>query len=165
MGQRGEDYEIWLEGLDRSQYQKLNDNLETKTVVIGGGITGIVTAYFLAKAGQEVVLVEKGRLGEWTTDCTTGFLTQSIDTSYSDLIFMFGRSQAIEVAQSHRVAIDLIEKISKEENISCDFKRVPNFVVARSKKESRQLKFEAKIMESLGLEAKYFESNDIGVLN
>ncbi|MFD1809201.1 FAD-dependent oxidoreductase [Gemmobacter lanyuensis] len=31
-------------------------------VVIGGGVIGVMTAWFLAEAGQRVVLCEKGRI-------------------------------------------------------------------------------------------------------
>jgi D-amino-acid dehydrogenase len=30
-----------------------------KTLVLGGGVVGVTTAYFLAKAGHEVTLVEE----------------------------------------------------------------------------------------------------------
>lgn len=35
---------------------------QADVVVIGGGIAGVMTAWFLAKAGQKVVLCEKGRI-------------------------------------------------------------------------------------------------------
>ena len=35
---------------------------EAEVVIIGGGIIGTSTAYFLAKAGVKVVLCEKGRI-------------------------------------------------------------------------------------------------------
>src|ERR671922_72468 len=46
-----------------------------KTLVLGGGIVGVTTAYFLAKAGHEVTLVEeKGALGLEATAGNAGII-------------------------------------------------------------------------------------------
>lgn len=46
-----------------------------KSVVIGGGIIGLSTAYFLAKNGAEVVLLEKNKLGQGCSFANAGWLT------------------------------------------------------------------------------------------
>ena len=40
-------------------YQKLTSNLETDVAIVGGGPSGLVAGYFLAKAGRKVVLYER----------------------------------------------------------------------------------------------------------
>lgn len=40
-------------------YQKLTDHLETDVAIVGGGPSGLVAGYFLAKAGRKVVLFER----------------------------------------------------------------------------------------------------------
>jgi len=47
----------------------------TDVVVIGGGIAGAAAAYYLAKAGAKVTLVEKGIIAEGTGGCSGGALT------------------------------------------------------------------------------------------
>ncbi|WP_163009130.1 FAD-dependent oxidoreductase, partial [Pseudomonas viridiflava] len=36
---------------------------QADVVVIGGGIIGVFTAYYLARRGMKVALIEKGRIG------------------------------------------------------------------------------------------------------
>ena len=43
-----------------------------KVVVIGGGIQGCATAFFLAKRGQNVTLIEKDRIGRHASGVNAG---------------------------------------------------------------------------------------------
>ena len=45
-------------------------------VVIGGGVIGVMTAYFLARAGQSAVLVEKGRIAGEQSSRNWGWIRQ-----------------------------------------------------------------------------------------
>ena len=46
------------------------------TVIIGGGVMGVMTAWFLAKAGQKVVLCEKGRVAGEQSSRNWGWVRQ-----------------------------------------------------------------------------------------
>jgi glycine/D-amino acid oxidase-like deaminating enzyme len=141
----------WFAGLERLHFDDLEVSTTADVCIIGGGITGILTAYLLAKAGKDVVLLEKGYIGEGATGDTTAFITQVIDTNLQDLQSTFGAIKAKKIIQSHRSAIDLIEKIATDEGIACDFVRVPNYIYAAESKEREDLDAELEAGNRLGL--------------
>jgi glycine/D-amino acid oxidase-like deaminating enzyme len=123
-------------------------------VIIGGGIAGISTAYLLAKAGKKVIVLEKGNpTKDSVTAYTTAFLTRSLDTDFADLQKMYGDNDTKKILQSHEDAIDLIERIIKDENIDCDFTRTPNYSVALSESGGKTMKEEADVSNELGFKA------------
>ncbi|MCH8087666.1 MAG: FAD-binding oxidoreductase, partial [Chloroflexi bacterium] len=48
-------------------------------VIIGGGVSGLSSAYFLAKAGMDVVVVEKGAIGREASGRNGGSLSPRAD--------------------------------------------------------------------------------------
>src|SRR5512140_3384886 len=55
---------------------KDNGDSAADVIVIGGGIVGLSTAYFLAKRGVRVILLEKGRLAWEQSSRNWGFVRQ-----------------------------------------------------------------------------------------
>jgi glycine/D-amino acid oxidase-like deaminating enzyme len=52
------------------------NNMTTEILIIGGGITGISTAYFLTQAGHEVILLKRSNLASEASGLNAGTLWQ-----------------------------------------------------------------------------------------
>ena len=76
---------FWL--LGQTLYEnELQSDLKTAVCIVGGGLTGIYTAYLLAKSGVEVSVLEaKQGVGNNATTHSTGKLSVQHNTIYSKL--------------------------------------------------------------------------------
>ncbi len=158
--------EIWSKGIEKSAYPTLTTTLKTDVVIVGGGLAGILSAYLLAKEGKNVVVLEQNSVGSGATELTTAFLTQSIDTDFSDLIKVFGKEKAKRIVDSHQQAIDLIEKIATENNIECEFERVSNYSYANREEDIKDLEAEYNAAKELGLNVNLSQKpGDFGFIN
>jgi glycine/D-amino acid oxidase-like deaminating enzyme len=147
----------WDEDVKLPSFNPLEGDISTDVVIIGGGITGILSAYLLSKEGKKVVLIEKNSLATGATPLTTACTTQIIDTDLKDLIKIYGADDAEKILSSHGTAINTLEQIIRNENIECEFMRCPNFVFAKSAKEHEVLKEECGLAAQLGLKATFKE--------
>lgn len=74
-------FPFWLinDGL-LNTYPKLLQNKETNTVIIGGGISGALAAYYLTNAGIDCILVDGRTIGLGSTCASTSLLQYELDT-------------------------------------------------------------------------------------
>jgi glycine/D-amino acid oxidase-like deaminating enzyme/nitrite reductase/ring-hydroxylating ferredoxin subunit len=124
----GKNISYWIDSIEPIFFEKLNNNIEVDVAVIGGGISGITTAYLLSKEKLKVAVIEDGFIGSGETGRTTAHLVNALDDRYYELENIIGEEKTLLAAESHTEAINLIESIVKRENIECNFERVDGYL-------------------------------------
>ncbi|MFT3883302.1 MAG: FAD-dependent oxidoreductase [Gemmatales bacterium] len=144
-----------------AEFPPLQKNAHFDVLVIGGGNTGISTAYVMKEAGLRVGLIEKDRCGSVNTGHTSAHLTCITDLRLSKLLHKLGKDHAQAVMDAGVLAIDTVEANCAKESIECHFARVPGFLHAsltQTEEESKDLEADLKAAVELGIEAVYLQS-------
>lgn len=114
---------IWMAETKIRERQPLPGDLKAEAVVIGAGLAGILTAYYLKQAGVQAVVLEADRIGSGQTKNTTAKITSQHSLIYSRLVRVFGSDLARQYAQANEKAIKEYERLIWEKRIDCDFVR------------------------------------------
>jgi len=147
----GETIPYWIDSVQPLEFETLSKSIDADVLTIGGGISGLTTAYCLLKEGRKIVLVEDGLIGSGESGRTTAHLTCALDDRYYEIEKTFGEDGSRKAAESHTAAIDLIEKIVKEEEIDCEFERVYGYLFLHSTDTEEKLKKELEATQKAGL--------------
>lgn len=147
----------WIESVkqEKKDFNKLNNSESVDVCIIGGGLTGITTAYYLSKTNLKVVLLEKYKIGEHTSGNTTAKITSQHDLFYDYLIQSQGKEKAKQYLEANEEAIQNIEKIVKDEAIDCEFERQDSYVYTLKPEDILKIKKEVEAVNSLGFPAKF----------
>jgi glycine/D-amino acid oxidase-like deaminating enzyme/nitrite reductase/ring-hydroxylating ferredoxin subunit len=154
----GKNISPWIASIDPIKYNPLSENISADVVIVGGGISGISTAYFLASAGLRVAVVEDGFIGSGETGRTTAHLVNVLDDRYSELINLFGEEKTKLAAESHTEAINRIELVAQSENIDCSFERLSGYLFLHEKDNKTDLVKEFNSCAKAGLSAELVDS-------
>lgn len=152
---------IWRKSVAFQEREKLPGDRQVHTVVIGAGIAGILTAYFLQKRGMEVVVVEAKTIASGQTENTTAKITSQHGMIYEKLIRKVGSERARAYAQANEEAIRLYEKMIEKENIACHFQKLPAYLYSVHESAKEKLKKEAQSAAGLGIAASFVEGDRI----
>lgn len=128
-------------------------------VVIGAGMAGILTAYFLQKQGKKVLIVEAKTIAYGQTERTTAKITSQHGLKYAELIRNVGEEKAKLYAQANEQAIAQYARLVKELKIDCQFERVDAYLYSTIQEEV--LREEAKAAERLGIHAEFTTETEL----
>lgn len=155
-------HSIWKKEKETGRkFRTLEQNIETDICIIGGGITGISTAYYLAKEGKKVVVLEKDQIASKTSGGTTGKITSQHHLFYDYLIHSQNKEFAKLYLKANEKAIQNMENIVKNENIDCDFQRKSAYVWTQNLADLHRIQTEVEAVKSLGKNVKFREEIEI----
>ena len=97
---------IWTRTARLPRFKRLEGDLKTDVLVIGGGITGLLCAWMLKRAGADCAVVEAGRICGGTTGGTTGKITAQHGLIYRRLLREFGPEAARLYRQAQEAALE-----------------------------------------------------------
>jgi len=131
---------VWQESVDEYlPTNKIDSSKIYDVVIVGGGITGISTAYHLQKAGMNCLLLEAHELCFGTTGGTTAHINTLLDVPYSIIEKKFSKEKARLVAESVKEAVNTIRDTISKHNIDCDFKTTSATLFAKTDKQKDEL--------------------------
>lgn len=132
-------------------YPSLGTHHHCDVCVIGGGIAGLSVAYRLLEAGKSVVLIERESVGHGETGLTSAHLASALDDGFVYLKRLHGLDGLRLAIDSHRQAIDEIERIAAKEGIECEFKRVKGYLFLGPEETRQDLIDEFNVAEAAGM--------------
>jgi glycine/D-amino acid oxidase-like deaminating enzyme len=95
-------------------YKKLTQSITIDVAIIGGGISGALSAYYLTRAGVPCVLVDARTIGLGSTCASTSLLQYELDTPLHQLTEQIGEQKATKAYQLCGTAIYKLQQLMKE---------------------------------------------------
>ncbi len=145
---------IWQATAKLPTFPTLAGDRKTEVLIIGGGLAGILTAYFLQQKGVPYILVEKGRICGGTTGNTTAKITVQHGLIYHKILKSNGLDGARMYWRANQAAFEKYVELCRE--MDCDYEVRDNFIYARD--NSRKLEKELEALQAIGCKA-IFRSN------
>ena len=140
---------LWNETVTRPAFPTLESDTETDVLIIGGGIAGILTAYFLQQNDVPYVLVEKDRICGGTTGNTTAKITFQHGLCYHKMLQSSGLERADMYLQANRMAFGKYAALCRE--IDCGYEIKNNYVYATD--DRQKLEDEISALSKIGYNA------------
>lgn len=144
----------WTNAIHLSDYPRLDKDIQVDVVIVGGGITGITSAYLLANEGLKVAILEAGKVLNGTTGHTTAKITAQHDLIYDELIQYAGKPMTRLYYEANREALQFIQETVNKHQIDCDFTHQDACIYATTEEYARKLEKEAQAYEELCIEGK-----------
>lgn len=152
----------WPQTTSPFEPQPVPERLEHyDTLVVGGGMSGSLTAYQLVKDGKKVAVLDKRQFGTGSTSANTGLLQYSNDIMLFELIDQIGEQDAVRFYQMCLEAMDQLEAVATTIPGNADFIRRPSICYASVEDDVAKLQKEFAALTKHGFPCDYWDQSDV----
>jgi gamma-glutamylputrescine oxidase len=141
---------LWLDGVSRS-YPPLDGDVTADVAVVGAGIAGIATAYFLASTGANVVVLEARGVAEAASGRNAGFLLAGVAENFVAASRRYGERNALRIWRFTKRTQALVRSLVEEHAIDCSLRWNGSDQIAGDDEEWREIEESARLLSSEGV--------------
>lgn len=154
--QSGYPYSFIRYGLPHN-YPRLDRDINTDVLIIGGGISGALAAWYLCEAGIPTIVVDARTIGMGSTCASTSLLQYEIDVPLSELAEKIGEKNAATAYTLCYESISILEKICKQIKAPW-FDKKESLFMASYKKDVALINREFAARKALGFAVDYWDA-------
>ena len=141
-----QDKSYWLGADPYQPNPALKEDLEVDLCIIGGGFTGLSSAYYIKqkKPELEIALLEAEVVGYGASGRNGGFSMPLLGWNISYLVWAFGLERAKRAHHFMLSCVRRTKELVERENIDCDLEYNGLLVLARTPRQMRALEADYK---------------------
>lgn len=153
---------LWRESTQRlvKGRQTLNTDLQCDIAIIGGGYSGLWTAFYLKKFAPDcrIVILESNQIGFGASGRNGGWCSGFLPITLGELERSHGRDAAIEMYNESFRTLDEIETVITELQIDCDYHRGGTINGATNLVQKSRIDAEISEMRRFGFGEEHFRT-------
>ncbi|HEV8671337.1 MAG TPA: FAD-dependent oxidoreductase [Candidatus Limnocylindria bacterium] len=141
---------LWLDGEQRA-YPSLEGDAVADVAVVGAGIAGVATAYFLASTGAKVVVLEARGVAEAASGRNAGFLLAGVAENFVAASRRYGERNALRIWHFTKRTQALVRSIVAEHGIDCELRWSGSDQIPGDDAEWHEIESSARRLSSEGV--------------
>ena len=130
-----ENNSLWQEKERKFKINKVKNIItDSDILIIGGGITGLSTAYFLKDSKNSITIIDKDYIGNGITAKSTAKITFLQNIIYQTLENNFNKEVSKKYFEAQMEAIHFIKEIVAKEKIKCHLEETKAIIFTKEDK-------------------------------
>lgn len=141
-------------------YPKLRNSTHADVVILGGGISGALLAYYLSEENISCIVLDKRTIGLGSTCASTSLLQYELDVPLFKLIKLRGEKQAVRAYHLCKDAITTLKEIARQVGLS-DFEFRNSLYFSARRRDVHFLKKEFLARKKYGFQVEWLDENEL----
>ena len=142
-------------------FEKVSDDIKTGILIVGGGITGALSAFVLSSLGMSVTVVEKNKIGSGSSAAQTGLLMYKSDKMLYEFVDDIGEEKAVQFYKMCLEAMDYLSLINSELDEATEYRKRDSIYYASTVEDGDKLRREYGYLSKHGFPVEYLGREEL----
>jgi len=142
------------------QYPRLEQDKQAHVAIIGGGISGALTAYHLTEAGWPCILLDARHIGLGSTCASTSLIQYELDIPLHKLKTMKGDKAANRIYQITANGVGQLLSLMKKINFN-GYEECRSLFFSQRAREKKMMEQEYNARKNAGLEVNWVDRREL----